>query len=252
MATEAALRAGWWRVVGRGVLFLAAMAASWWLIGIIVALGSGWSFLGVLLGLALVGCALVVLVGISEDVPWAVWGTFPFLAVLLLTGMFLPGDYYLSTFGEPVTTTVAERTWVEGRKSKDDHYRYVLRGPDGRLLEEVIKNYRDEPPLEIGAPVEMLVDPRGVFEAREPSELGSLTVLWISAAWVVLMTIVLSVMGELRRRTMLPKGSGASKADDSERLPTKRGSGNSAESDRPKRANSSRRSNKRRGQSSHS
>ncbi|MEU0483183.1 hypothetical protein ABZ260_28845 [Streptosporangium sp. NPDC006013] len=229
------------------MLFLAAIAASWWLIGIVFALGSGWSFLGVLLGLVLVICSLVVLVGISEDVPWAVWGTFPFLAVLLLTGMFLPGDYYLSTFGEPVTTTVAERTWVEGRRSKDDHYRYVLRGADGRLLEEVIKNYGDEPPLEIGAPVEMLVDPRGVFEAREPSELGSLTVLWISAAGVVLMTIVLSVMGELRRRTMLPKGSGASKADDSERPPTKRGSGNPAESDGPKRANGSRRSNKRRG-----
>lgn len=229
------------------MLFLAAIAASWWLVGIIFALGSGWSFLGGLLGLALVGCALVVLDEISEDVPWALWGTLPFLAVLVFFGMFLPGDYYLSTFGEPVTTTVAERTWVEGRRSNSDYYRYVLRGPDGRLLEEVIKDYRNEPPLEIGAPVEMLVDPRGVFEAREPQELGSFTFLWVPAAGVVLMTIVLSVMGELRRRTMLPKGSGASKADDSERPPTKRGSGNPAESDRPERANDSRRSNKRRG-----
>ncbi|MEV4528011.1 hypothetical protein [Streptosporangium sp. NPDC049304] len=245
MVTEAALRAGWWRVVGRGVLFLAATVTSWWLIGIVFALGSGWSFLGGMLGLALVGCALVALVGISEDVPWAVWGTFPFLAVLLLSGMFLPGDYYLSTFGEPVTTTVAERTWVEGRRSHRDHYRYVLRGPDGRLLDEVIKNYRDDSPLEIGAPVEMLMDPLGVFEAREPQELRSLTVLWVSAAGVVLMTIVLSVMGELRRRTMLPKGAGASKADDSERAPAKRGSGNPTAPDSPKRANGSRRSNKR-------
>ncbi|MEV4748279.1 hypothetical protein AB0K21_18050 [Streptosporangium sp. NPDC049248] len=247
MATEAALRAGWWRVVGRGVLFLVATAASWWLIGIIFALGSGWSFLGVVLGLALVGCALVALIGISEDVPWAVWGTFPFLAVLLLIGMFLPGDYYLNTFGEPVTTTVAERTWVEGRKSHRSHYRYVLRGPDGRLFEEVIKKNRYEPQLEIGAPVEMLVDPLGVFEAREPGGLKSLAVLWISVAGVVLMTIVLSVMGELRRRTMPPKGSGASKADDSERPPAKRGSGNPAGPDTPKRANGSRRSSERRG-----
>ncbi|GAA2845660.1 hypothetical protein GCM10010517_02160 [Streptosporangium fragile] len=212
---EAALRAGWDLVVVRGVVFLAAVAACWLLLGIVAALDIpvwlAW-VLGTPLFIALAAGPIAAMMKISEDVPWALWALLPFLVVLGAMAIALPGDHYLSVFGERVTATVADREWVETysrRSGRDQYYVYVLHGPDGQVLAEDFRTLHDRT-LEVGAPVEMLVDPRGVVAPRAPAaDPGFVRMLtWVSGGWIVLMTVVLSVMGELRRRGMRPKGSG--------------------------------------------
>ncbi|MBB5962404.1 hypothetical protein [Planomonospora venezuelensis] len=207
MVEEALFRAGWWRTIGRGARLLAAVAVSWPVLGVAYAAGGWWWLPGLLALAVLLGVSIVQLVGISEDVPWAVWGMWPFFLVLALTAG-LPGEYYMRAYGEPVSAVVAEREWVEGSRRKYDHYEYVLRTGDGRLVAEEFESHRDG--LEIGARVEVLTDPLGVLEPLEPSEdLGlAETLARVAWGWITLMTVVLSVLGERRRRTMRPKGSG--------------------------------------------
>ncbi len=206
MTKAAVLRAGWWRVVVRGLLLLTTVAAAWCLIGFLLALDSlWWWLLGLVLSSFLAVGPAMALKRISEGVPWAIWVAVPLLAVLASTCPYLPGDHYLRAYGEPVTTIVAERTWIDLRKGAD-HYEYVLRLPDGRPLEKRIETFRYDDPLEVGAPVEMLVDPDGVFEAREVEDRGFVgTLTSVTGGAIVLLAVLLSVLGELRRRSM-PSG----------------------------------------------
>ncbi|MBB2912515.1 putative membrane protein YgcG [Streptosporangium becharense] len=231
---EAELRAGWGLVVVRGTSFLAAVAVLWLLLGVVVAVDiPSWVefVVGGVLFVTLMFGPVFAMMKISEDVPWALWALLPFLVALGGTAIALPGDHYLRTFGEQVTATVVDREWVEGRKRRDDHYRYVLHDPDGRPLVDDHTTSGD--PLEVGETVEMLVDPLGVVEPRPPASQGVMeTATWISGGWIALMTVVLSVMGERRRRRMRPKRPGGSgRSDDSDYSDDSDDSGWSSDSD---------------------